>query len=186
VIVWVSLRSTHSTRCHRPPTGSRAFTRVDALLPEVAGPMTSSGGRSSTHRIRCWGASASNCSATTSFPAFAGNDKATLTLTRHARPCAGYPRLKLLGGEDMDGRDKPGHDGKTGVAFPLTSVTISVTDSESRSGRGVTGDSRLMGRVRFLRVGLVTPLPGGSGHHSCRYYGRCGRCCPWTGTGEGG
>jgi hypothetical protein len=27
----------------------------------------------------------------------------------------------------------------------------------------VTGDFRLMGRVRFLRAGLVTPLPGGSG-----------------------
>jgi len=29
--------------------------------------------------------------------------------------------------------------------------------------RGVTGDSRLMERVRFLRAGLVTPLPGGPG-----------------------
>jgi hypothetical protein len=29
--------------------------------------------------------------------------------------------------------------------------------------RDVTGDSRLIGRVRFLRVGLVTPLPGGLG-----------------------
>ena len=30
------------------------------------------------------------------------------------------------------------------------------------------------------------PRPGGSGHHSRRYYGRCGRCSPWTGIGEGG
>ena len=29
--------------------------------------------------------------------------------------------------------------------------------------KDVTGDSRLMGRVRFLRAGLVTPLPGGLG-----------------------
>jgi hypothetical protein len=29
--------------------------------------------------------------------------------------------------------------------------------------RGVTGDSRSMGQVRFLRAGLVTPLPGGLG-----------------------
>ena len=29
--------------------------------------------------------------------------------------------------------------------------------------RGVTGDNRLMGRERFLRAGLVTPLPGGLG-----------------------
>jgi hypothetical protein len=26
-----------------------------------------------------------------------------------------------------------------------------------------TGDSRLIGRVRFLRAGFVTPLPGGLG-----------------------
>src|SRR5215831_7984047 len=31
-------------------------------------------------------------------------------LTRHARPCAGHPRLSGLK-EDVDGRDKPGHDG---------------------------------------------------------------------------
>jgi hypothetical protein len=30
----------------------------------------------------------------------------------HARPCAGHPRLKRLQlNEDVDGRDKPGHDG---------------------------------------------------------------------------
>jgi hypothetical protein len=31
-----------------------------------------------------------------------------------------------------------------------------------------------------------TVSPGGSGHHSRRYYGRCGRCFLWPGTGEGG
>jgi hypothetical protein len=30
---------------------------------------------------------------------------------RHARPCAGHPRLPLLVDKDVDGRDKPGHDG---------------------------------------------------------------------------
>src|SRR5580704_14104299 len=49
------------------------------------------------------------------------------------------------------------------VTVLLTSVTISVTSRESRSSRGVTGDRRLMGRVRFLRAGLVIPLPGGPG-----------------------
>jgi hypothetical protein len=34
---------------------------------------------------------------------------------------------------------------------------------DTRSGRGVTGDSRLMERVRFPRAGLVTQLPGGPG-----------------------
>jgi hypothetical protein len=34
----------------------------------------------------------------------------------------------------------------------------------SRSLEGtLTGDSQLMERVRFLRAGLVTPLPGGPG-----------------------
>jgi hypothetical protein len=31
---------------------------------------------------------------------------------RHARPCAGHPRSLLLSAkQDVDGRDKPGHDG---------------------------------------------------------------------------
>ena len=39
-------------------------------------------------------------------------------------------------------------------------------------------------RVRCLRAERYTPLPGGSGHLPRRYYGRCVRCCHWTGTGE--
>jgi len=38
-----------------------------------------------------------------------------------------------------------------------TALRISLTSGTS------TGDSRWMGRVRFLRAGLVTPLPGGLG-----------------------
>ena len=30
---------------------------------------------------------------------------------RHARPCAGHPRLSLTASKNVDGRDKPGHDG---------------------------------------------------------------------------
>ena len=33
-----------------------------------------------------------------------------LTLHRHARPRAGHPRLVRRKFEDVDGRDKPGHD----------------------------------------------------------------------------
>jgi hypothetical protein len=29
---------------------------------------------------------------------------------RHARPCAGHPRLTFGTSKDVDGRDKPGHD----------------------------------------------------------------------------
>jgi hypothetical protein len=32
---------------------------------------------------------------------------------RHARACPGHPRLTALMGEDVDGRDKPGHDEET-------------------------------------------------------------------------
>jgi len=31
-------------------------------------------------------------------------------MLRHARPCAGHPRL-CCSEKDVDGRDKPGHDG---------------------------------------------------------------------------
>src|SRR5882724_7724082 len=36
---------------------------------------------------------------------------------RHARPCAGHPRLEAQWKEkkDVDGRDKPGHDAFTGT-----------------------------------------------------------------------
>jgi hypothetical protein len=82
----------------------------------------------------------------------------------------------------MDHRVKPGGDavGMTGLnlagerrdpGWALVSISETPLDirhhfsynPESRSSRGVTGDSRLMGRVRFLRAGLVTPLPGGPG-----------------------
>jgi hypothetical protein len=38
--------------------------------------------------------------------------------------------------------------------------------------------------VRCPRAERYAPLPGGSGHLPLRYYGRCVRCCHWTGTGE--
>ncbi|WP_291709019.1 hypothetical protein, partial [Bradyrhizobium sp.] len=37
---------------------------------------------------------------------------------RHARPCAGHPRLRL-GFTDVDGRDKPGHDGSVQLQASL-------------------------------------------------------------------
>jgi hypothetical protein len=48
----------------------------------------------------------------------------------------------------------------------LTLVSNIVTFRQSRSSRGVTGDSRLMERVRCPRAGFVTPHPGGPGHRS--------------------
>jgi hypothetical protein len=37
----------------------------------------------------------------------------TTAINRHARPCAGHPRLCSIAiRQDVDGRDKPGHDEK--------------------------------------------------------------------------
>jgi gamma-glutamyl AIG2-like cyclotransferase len=48
---------------------------------------------------------------------------------RHARPCAGHPRLSSRDGKDVDGRDKPGHDDESGstqwkyaLKFPATAL----------------------------------------------------------------
>jgi hypothetical protein len=34
-----------------------------------------------------------------------------MKLNRHARACRGHPRLPSFKKQDVDGRDKPGHDG---------------------------------------------------------------------------
>src|SRR5215213_8311667 len=47
----------------------------------------------------------------------AGTGPARTTHPRHARPRAGHPRLgSSTAPEDVDGRDRPGHDGWGGVA----------------------------------------------------------------------
>jgi hypothetical protein len=38
-------------------------------------------------------------------------------MVRHARLYAGHPRLRAK--KDVDGRDKPGHDGAYAIALPL-------------------------------------------------------------------
>jgi hypothetical protein len=47
--------------------------------------------------------------------------------------------------------------------FSLIFVATSVTRARLAHRRGVAGDGRLTGRVRFLRAGLVILLPGGPG-----------------------
>jgi hypothetical protein len=37
--------------------------------------------------------------------------------TRHARPCPGIHVFRAKRQEDVDGRDKPGHDGKQALAL---------------------------------------------------------------------
>src|SRR3954462_13121364 len=48
------------------------------------------------------------------------------SLLRHARPCAGHPRLPSHA-KDVDGRDKPGHDAK-----PLQPVGISLVGADAQ------------------------------------------------------
>jgi hypothetical protein len=44
---------------------------------------------------------------------------ATTYFARHARPCAGHPRLSFSV-QDVDGWDKPGHDGF--IEFDVTRI----------------------------------------------------------------
>src|SRR5438034_11647434 len=51
------------------------------------------------------------------------------SIARHARPCAGHPRLTFfLRDEDVDGRVKPGHDGRMHVDLPVRIVEPSGHD----------------------------------------------------------
>ncbi len=47
-----------------------------------------------------------------------GTGEAFHCIQRHARPCAGHPRLTSPQGKDVDGRDEPGHDGLRGALPP--------------------------------------------------------------------
>jgi hypothetical protein len=69
---------------------------------------------------------------------------------------------------------------------PLTMVTEMVTFAYHRSRRDLSRGYFRKWNEGGSRARGYDPRPGGSGHHSRRYYGRCGRCFPWTGTGEGG
>src|SRR5580700_1431015 len=74
------------------------------------------------------------------------------------------------------------------ATFVLTYVpTSGTTLRKSRSPKG---------RQQVTAAGGASAVPagggssllhsGGFGHHACRYYGRRGRCFPWTGTGGRG
>src|SRR5262249_42782868 len=58
-----------------------------------------------------------------------------VTLTRHARPCAGHPRLGNGDDiKDVDGRDKPGHDDMDQIAAAMASPIACVLAAPPRSG----------------------------------------------------
>jgi hypothetical protein len=78
------------------------------------------------------------------------------------------------------------HELRIVVTFPLTLVTVSgkrrtislIRRTLSAEGTPGGGASAVPAR------GPIQSAPGRPGHLPRRYYGRCVRCCHWTGTGE--
>jgi hypothetical protein len=61
---------------------------------------------------------------------------------RHARPCAGHPRLSSRGDKDVDGRDKPGHNGEGGSMQWDYALKLSATALVYIARRRGTGTPR--------------------------------------------
>src|SRR6185312_90745 len=77
--------------------------------------------------------------------------RASLPLTRHARPCAGHPRLGYRAKKDVDGRDKPGHDEEeTLVPKPI----VAIGGREFMVDRG--GASYLHQPIHYSFVGFAS------------------------------
>src|SRR6476646_1135898 len=75
-----------------------------------------------------------------------GVAEARKTHSRHARPCAGHPRLRIVAKEARrDGRDKPGHDGtakqgRTRLSeMPATSAGMTVEKRRFQFGVAQAG-----------------------------------------------
>ncbi|MEH2515980.1 hypothetical protein V1279_001553 [Bradyrhizobium sp. AZCC 1610] len=49
--------------------------------------------------------------------------------------CPGHPRLSLCEGKDVDGRDKPGHDGECGSAVSYSALLTSLIRGSASSIR---------------------------------------------------
>src|SRR5260370_19912537 len=65
-----------------------------------------------------------------------GDDAKAVRLTRHARPRAGHPRPCKLKKKDVDGRDKPCHDGQNKAI--ATTVFSSVTNTRDCTNQAKT------------------------------------------------
>jgi hypothetical protein len=63
-------------------------------------------------------------------PALRVEDARKDSLIRHARPCAGHPRLSLGGTQDVDGRDKPGHDENSECAIAAQPQRVEPRDHD--------------------------------------------------------
>jgi hypothetical protein len=76
-------------------------------------------------------------------------------VTRHARACPAYPRLFYRPNEDVDGRDKPGHDDEERAVPPRKIV---ICDSPAARGeRTVIAETSLP----VLRSVVMSASPGG-------------------------
>jgi hypothetical protein len=69
--------------------------------------------------------------------------------------------------------------------FPVDKASVPMRCGDISLVGDVTGDGRMTERVRCLRAGLVTPLPGGSGNRPAGTMTGL-RAARWTGTGGGG
>src|SRR5262249_47485972 len=57
----------------------------------------------------------------------------TRSFARHARPCAGHPRLVSSCGKDVDGRDKPGHDARKTHGLCSTPLRVQIQPADARN-----------------------------------------------------
>src|SRR5947209_5136828 len=74
-----------------------------------------------------------------------GDGKAGVEVYRHARRCAGHPRLSCTEKKDVDGRDKPGHDDGDCPMKPFRTLD----------------DLDVRGKRVLLRVDLNVPMENG-------------------------
>jgi hypothetical protein len=77
------------------------------------------------------------------------------------RPCAGHPRLQFLTrNKDVDGRDKPGHDGESGSIIPKVGITrVRGTRNSPLSPQGGEREIKPFSRRVVCARGLLTTPP---------------------------
>src|SRR5262245_12559601 len=102
-------------------SGSGLISLLSGMKPETVAPAGTATGnsRAAIASAACWrstAASASRRAAASRRKADLISWTATMDFAvRHARPCAGHPRLASAKPKDVDGRDEPGHDQSVGV-----------------------------------------------------------------------
>src|SRR5580704_5825999 len=128
---------------------------VESWLPPTSEVISTSGIRLSASRCFCPNAP---CPATQIFIGFLFS----YSLSRHARPYAGHPRLSGREAKDVDGRVKPGHDENV--------LTANAVDFRARRGAfhlagGLFCFARGLLRATAMRLQNDVPDRGVGGRH---------------------